>query len=106
MFGAIRKEPDTVTMTMDEITARIREGLAHKPLDESLRFDCGEDGSLRLEGAEVARSDDPADCTIRISQANLSKLVQGQLNPMTAFAMGKIKVSGDMSVALKLGQLL
>ena len=93
-------------MTMDEIAARIREGLARKPLDDSLRFDCGDDGALRLEGSEVARSEDPADCTIRISQANLSKLVQGQLNPMTAFAKGKIKVAGDMSVALRLGQLL
>ncbi len=105
MIGATRKGP-TVSMTMDEIADRIRAGLSRKPLDESLRFDCGDDGALRLEGSEVAHSDAVADCTIRISQANLSKLVQGQLNPMTAFAMGKIKVSGDMSVALKLGQLL
>lgn len=93
-------------MTLDDIAALLRKGLAHKPLDNSLSFDCGEDGALRLEGADVASSDAPADCTIRISQGNLSKLVQGQLNPMTAFAMGKLKVSGDMSVAMKLGQLL
>jgi putative sterol carrier protein len=34
------------------------------------------------------------------------KLLSGKLNPMTAFALGKIKVSGDMSVALKLSQLV
>lgn len=93
-------------MTLDEIAARIQRGLERQPLDSSLSFDCGDEGVLRLEGGEVIQSNDPADCTIRISHANLAKLVQGQLNPMTAFAMGKLKVSGDMSVALKLGQLL
>lgn len=93
-------------MTLDEIAARIRLGLERRPLDSSLSFDCGDDGILRLEGGEVGPSSEPSDCTIRISQPNLAKLVQGQLNPMTAFAMGKLKVSGDMSIALKLGQLL
>ena len=93
-------------MTLDEIAARIRAGLERKPLDRSLCFDCGDDGALLLQDTNVTRADGPADCTIRISQSNLSKLVQGNLNPMTAFAMGKLKVSGDMSVALKLGQLL
>lgn len=93
-------------MTLDDIAALLRKGLAHKPLNDSLCFDCGDDGALRLDGTTVERSAAPADCTIRISHENLSKLVQGNLNPMTAFAMGKLKVSGDMSVALKLGQLL
>ncbi|ASP19731.1 SCP-2 sterol transfer family protein [Antarctobacter heliothermus] len=93
-------------MTFDEIADLLRKGLAHKPLDKTLRFDCGEDGALRLDGTTVEHSVAPADCTIRISHDNLSKLVQGNLNPMTAFAMGKLKVSGDMSVAMKLGQLL
>ena len=93
-------------MTLDDIAALMRKGLAQKPLTDTLAFDCGADGALRLDGETVERSDAPADCTIRISQDNLSKLVQGKLNPMTAFAMDKLKVSGDMSVAMKLGQLL
>lgn len=93
-------------MTLDEIAALLRKGLARKPLTESLSFDCGDDGALRLDGTTVERTDAAADCTIRISQDNLSKLIQGNLNPMTAFAMGKLKVSGDMSVAMKLSQLL
>ncbi|MEM6565804.1 MAG: SCP2 sterol-binding domain-containing protein, partial [Pseudomonadota bacterium] len=44
--------------------------------------------------------------TIGISLANLEKLIAGKLNPMTAFATGRLKVSGDMAVALKLGKLL
>ncbi|MEM1303022.1 MAG: SCP2 sterol-binding domain-containing protein, partial [Pseudomonadota bacterium] len=54
----------------------------------------------------ATNADQDTDCTIRISRENLDKLIRGKLNPMTAFAMGKIKVSGDMGVAMKLGALL
>lgn len=47
-----------------------------------------------------------ADCTITISGKNLKKLLMGDLNPMTAFLTGKMKVEGDMSVALQLQTLL
>jgi putative sterol carrier protein len=75
-------------------------------LENSIKFDCGDDGAITLDGDTAYMGDRDADCTIRISEPNLAKLITGKLNPMTAFAMGKIKVSGDMSVALKLSQLL
>ena len=93
-------------MTMDEIAALMQRGLDRHPLDDSLKFDCGDEGAITVTDGKALRQDLPADCTIRISQANLVKLIGGKLNPMTAFAMGKIKVSGDMSVALKLGKML
>lgn len=93
-------------MTLNEIAEMLRPGLARNPLSDSLKFDCGEAGALTLDGTEARLSDEPSDCTIRISEGNLEKLLTGNLSPMTAFAMGKIKVSGDMSVALKLSQLL
>lgn len=93
-------------MSLIEIAARLQKGLERRPLENSLKFDCGADGALTLDGGQAALADNPADCTIAISVANLEKLIAGKLNPMTAFAMGKLKVSGDMSVALKLGKLL
>lgn len=93
-------------MTLPDIATTLQKGLDRKPLENSIKFDCGEDGSITLDGDTAYLEDRPADCTIRISEPNLTKLINGKLNPMTAFAMGKIKVSGDMSVALKLSQLL
>ncbi|SLN57863.1 SCP-2 sterol transfer family protein [Roseivivax jejudonensis] len=93
-------------MTLEEIRARFQRGLDKRPIAESLKFDCGDDGAITLDGREARLADDPADCTIRISRDNLDRLIHGKLNPMTAFAMGKIKVSGDMSVAMKLASLL
>lgn len=93
-------------MSLSDIAVRLQNGLDRRPLENSLKFDCGADGALTLDGGTAVLADQPADCTIGISVANLEKLISGKLNPMTAFAMGKLKVSGDMSVALKLGKLL
>lgn len=93
-------------MTLADIAVLVQGGLSRRPLDDSLKFDCGPDGMLTLRGDRAILADEEADCTIRISTANLEKLVHGKLNPMTAFATGKLKVSGDVSVAMKLGQLL
>ena len=88
------------------IAARMQKGLDRHSLENTLKFDCGDDGAITLANGQAKLEDGEADCTIRISVANLDKLINGKLNPMTAFAMGKIKVSGDMSVAMKLGKLL
>ena len=93
-------------MTLQDIADKFQRGLDRKPLSDSIKFDCGDDGAITLDGDRVAVVDAPADCTIRISRENLDRLIHGKLNPMTAFATGKIKVSGDMSVAMKLAQLL
>ncbi|QBF34129.1 SCP2 sterol-binding domain-containing protein [Thalassococcus sp. S3] len=93
-------------MPLDAIAETLQAGFSRVTLTDTLKFDCGEDGVIVLADGQVIRTDRDADCTIRISSANLDKLIRGKLNPMTAFAMGKIKISGDMSVAMKLGQLL
>ena len=47
-----------------------------------------------------------ADCTIAITLENLAALLTGELEPATGFMMGKFKVSGDMSVAMKLQRVV
>ncbi len=93
-------------MGLDEIAGLLRKGLERKPLSDSIKFDCGPDGQLVLSGDQAMLQDIPADCTISLSLPNLEKLIKGKLNPMMAFATGKLKVAGDMTVAMKLSQLL
>ena len=93
-------------MTMDEIAALMERGVRASGFADRLAFDCGEDGVIHLSAAGASRESAEADCTIRISAENLSKLVKGKLNPMTGLAMGKLKVSGNPAVAMKLAGLL
>lgn len=55
-------------------------------------------GELEVHDGEAP---DP-DLTVKISDDDLVKLFRGELNPMTAFMTGKIRVSGDMTLAQQL----
>ena len=50
----------------------------------------------------ISNEDRETDCTIGISMENLQAMLDGELNGVSAFMSGKIKVEGDMSVAMKL----
>lgn len=93
-------------MPLTQIAEIIQKGLSTSTFTDSLKFDCGDDGVLVLANKQVSTTDADTACTLKMSTANLEKLIKGKLNPMTAVMMGKIKVSGDPSVAMKLGQLL
>ena len=54
----------------------------------------------------VSQSDADADCTISTSLETLMKLRSGDLNPMMAVMGGKVKIKGDMSLAMKLQSLM
>lgn len=93
-------------MVLDDIAARIRDGLTGKPFEGSLKFDCGADGVIVLAEGTATTQDRDTDCTLSLSRDNLVKLLSGKLNPMTGLMMGKLKVSGNPAVAMKLSQLL
>lgn len=57
-------------------------------------------------GNEVSQSDEEADCTIITSAATLLELQSGDLNPMMAVMGGKVKISGDMGLAMKVQSLM
>jgi putative sterol carrier protein len=46
-----------------------------------------------------------ADCTITIKGEDFLSLASGKLNGQTAFMQGKLKLGGNMGLAMKLGQL-
>ncbi|MDC3051078.1 SCP2 sterol-binding domain-containing protein [Bacteroidota bacterium] len=54
----------------------------------------------------VSDSDEEADCTIKTSAGALKDMQSGDLNPMTAVMSGKVKISGDMSLAMKVQSLM
>jgi putative sterol carrier protein len=54
----------------------------------------------------VSFEDKDADCTIITSQKALVDMMNGDLNPMMATMTGKVKIKGDMGLAMKLQSLL
>ena len=91
----------------DQLRAKVGEDAG---LGAILKFDCGADGVAVIDGRAVpntvSNTDGPADCTVSLTLDTLGALLDGSLEPTTGFMMGKFKVSGDMSVALKLQRVV
>jgi len=93
-------------MALEDIAAGIRPALERASFSGSLKFDCGDQGVIVLADGTATTDDRDTDCTIGISEDNLTKLLAGKLNPMLAMATGKLKLSGNPAVAMGLAKLL
>jgi len=98
-------------MDLPTITEHLRAKVGEQSgLNAILKFDCGADGVAVIDGRvtpnTVDNTDRDADCTVALPLATLADLISGELEPTTGFMMGKFKVSGDMSVALKLQRVI
>ena len=54
------------------------------------------------EGKAYEGEHDEPDCTLEMSDEDFYAILDKQLNPMMAFSMGKLKVSGNLPLSLKL----
>jgi putative sterol carrier protein len=93
-------------MGVQEIADKMKAQVEGSGFDRSVKFDTGADGVIVIDGATISTTDAPTDCTIKLALEDLESLVAGDLSPTTAFMTGKIKVEGDMSVAMALSQLV
>ena len=94
-------------MTKTELAAKMQDAgavLAGK----TVKLDFGDDGTIMLDGVgnTVTEDDGAADTTIKIAWADWQAMADGQLDGMTAFMTGKLKVEGDMSNAMQLQGVL
>ena len=86
-----------------DIAAKMTEALTKAGgTDKSVKFDFGDDGQVFASGTEATTDANAADCTISVSKDDFIALAEGNLDPMMAFMSGKLKVAGDMSVAMGL----
>ena len=93
--------------TVADITVRLREALQHREgLPKSLKLDFKGEGFIHVEGQTVTNDDLPADCTVVVSREDLEAMAKGQLDPMSAMLRGRLKIKGDMAVAMQLQSLL
>jgi len=84
---------------------------ANSGLGGTLKFDFGEPGSVYIDGKSTPNTatdgtGKTADCTISVGLDTFEKMVRGELDGTSAFMQGKLRVAGDMGLAMKLGPIL
>jgi putative sterol carrier protein len=95
---------------MSEIVASavrvLSERLDGQTMPGSVRFVIEDEGAVRIDEDGVRADDSPADCTMVASAETFQGILDGDVNPTSAFMTGKLKIEGDMGLAMKLGTLL
>lgn len=95
-------------MSMQEVADTLNTKMAGSTeLGATVKFDCGEDGVVFIDGnaGTVTTENGDADCTVTLDKDVLDDLIAGDQDPTAAFMMGKLKVDGDMGIAMKLGSI-
>ena len=103
-----------MAMTREEIAQIFPEMLAHfnpakaQGIDARIQFELGGDngGSYWVSVVDgVAKSGegkiDEPDMTIKAQADDYAAMAQGELNPMQAFMSGRVKVQGEMALAMR-----
>jgi putative sterol carrier protein len=104
--------PDSVSELMQEIANRFSPD-AWGGDDAVLAFDLtGEGGGqwvARIAGGKLSVEEGPAadaDMTMTCSASDLLAMAHGELNAVSAFMQGRVKIQGNMSLAMKLQSLI
>lgn len=97
-------------MDTTDLISQLNEQAANTaPIGDTIKF-VVDDHVVLIDGTGeknvISQEDKEASCTIITSADTLMQLKNGDLNPMMAVMGGKIKIKGDMSLAMKLQSLL
>ncbi len=94
-------------MTKQELIEKMQAGQAWLP-GKTVKLDFGGEGTVMLDGkaGEVREDGGEADTTIKVGWDDWQQMAAGELDGMTAFMTGKLKVEGDMSNAMQLQGVL
>jgi putative sterol carrier protein len=66
----------------------------------------GEAGSFVIDASGARAGDDEADVTLSADVDTFKAILDGDLNPTSAFMSGKLSIDGDMGMAMKLASVL
>ena len=91
---------------LDTAVSALNDKIDGQSFDGSVKFELNGVGAVRIDENGVSVGDGEADCTLSADVDVFQAIIEGDTNPTAAFMTGKLKIDGDMGMALKLGSLL
>lgn len=86
--------------------AALNDKLTGSDFDGTAKFDIEGEGSVMMDSTGARAGDDPADVTLSADAETFQAIMSGDENATAAFMAGKLRVDGDMGMAMKLGSVL
>lgn len=90
---------------LEQAAAELNEKLSDG-FDGKAKFAIEGEGSIVLDGDGARVSDEDADVTLSADADTFIAMIEGDLNPTSAFMTGKLTIDGDMGQAMKLAAVL
>ena len=92
---------ETINMAIIALEGKLPNGF-----DGSVKFEIENEGSVIVSEDGVVESSNEADCTLTADKETFQDIMSGDLNSTAAFMQGKLKVDGDMGMAMRLASVL
>ncbi|MEX3314876.1 SCP2 sterol-binding domain-containing protein [Sulfitobacter sp. PS-8MA] len=91
---------------VNEAVVVLNEKLAGSDFDGTAKFDIEGEGSVMMDENGARAGDEEADVTLSAEADTFQSILEGDTNPTSAFMSGKLKIDGDMGMAMKLAAVL
>ena len=94
-----------MTEVIEDAVTALKEKMLNSSFDASAKFEIEGEGSIVISGNSVYASDEDTDVTFVASVAIFQEIFNGELDPTAAFMTGKLKIDGDMGIAMRLANV-
>ena len=97
-------------MNVPQLTERVRTAVgAESGLDATIKFNFGDEGVIYIDGKStpnsVTNEDRESQIVISFTPETLTRILDKQLNPKVALMTGKMKLRGDLRIAMRLDKV-
>ena len=93
----------------DVVTAAVKalnDKLDGNGFDGIAKFEIKDEGAILIDETGARAGDDAADVTLSASADTFQDILTGNLDATSAFMTGRLKLDGDMGLAMRLGSVL
>ena len=91
---------------IDQAVTALNEKLGGGGFDGSAKFVIEEEGAIMLDSDGARAADEDAEVTMTADADTFREILEGDLDPTTAFMSGRLKIDGDMGAAMRLAPVL
>jgi len=92
---------EMIDAAVKALSAKLSDGF-----DGVAKFVISGEGAIMLDAQGVRAGDDEADVTLTAEADVFRAILDGEMNPTSAFMTGKLSVDGSMGMAMKLASVL
>lgn len=93
---------DTINNAVEALNAK----LDGEGFDGNAKFVIEDEGAIMLDSDGARAGDEDADVTMTADADTFRDILEGNLNPTSAFMSGRLKIDGDMGAAMRLAPAL